>query len=221
MGGLMAVGCASADRPGVQSRFQELNGNNSWPERPGYLARESVLHPFEVQQMNAGILDSVLNTTDFDAGTERLNGVGREKLNRAARKMPMPDQIVFLQTAGDVAYDETMPERSIAARTELDQKRAQAILTYLSTRPNTRGVSFQVQTIDIADPNTNSSGPASAVRGLANQYRSSITGAISNGNPAGTGGGLATNTIGVTPTATAAQGQQQGPPQQGGSITIR
>lgn len=202
-GGLGAVGC-SADRPGLQARFQDLNGNNSWPERNNHLARESVIHPFETQLNNAEVLNGVLNNQDFDSGTDRLNGVGRDKLDRHARKMPAPNPKLYLQTAGDVSYDPAHPEKVAVARTDLDQKRSQAILSYLNTRPNTRGAAFEVTTIDIADPGINAAGPASAVRGLNTQYRSTLTGAI-GGTLQGVGGGQATNTVGVTPTTTTQQ----------------
>lgn len=196
MGGLLG-GCATADRPSLQSKFQDLNSNNSWPQRNSYLARESVLHPFEVQMNNAAVLNGVVNNLDFDSGTDRLNGVGRDKLDRHARKMPAPDAKVFLQTAADVPFDPAAPERAVQVRTDLDQKRAQAVLSYLNTRPNTRGVAFEVVAIDIADPGTNSAGPASAVRGLNTQYRSTLTGSV-GGQVVGIGGGQATNTVGVT-----------------------
>jgi hypothetical protein len=221
MGGLMAIGCASADRPGLQERFQNLNNNNCWPERPSAMAREAVLHPFETQQNNARALDGVLNNLDFEAGTEKLNGVGRDKLDRLARKMPAPNPTVYLQTANDVAYDDKAPDRTAAARMELDQKRGQAVLTYLASRPN-RGVNYEVQPIDIADPGVNSSGPSQSVRGIATQYRSTLQGAV-GGQLQGTGGGLATGTLGVTPGANVAAPQPNtgGTPTGSGGILLR
>lgn len=199
LGGMAAVGCHAADRPGLQARFQNLNGNNSWPERYGCLARQSVLHPFEVQMHNAAVLDAVINNLDFDSGTDRLNGVGRDKLDRLARKMPVPQSKVYVQTASDVPYDPTNPQAVVVARSELDQKRTQAVLAYLGTRPSTRGVAFEVTVLDIADPGVNAAGPAASVRGLTNQYRSTLQGAV-GGQLQGVGGGLATSTIGVAPT---------------------
>jgi hypothetical protein len=196
MGGLLG-GCASADRPGLQARFQDLSGNNAWPQRNSYLARESVLYPFEVQVNNATVLNGVINNLDFESGSDRLNGVGRDKLDRHARKMPAPDGKVYLQTSADVPFDPAAPEKAVQVRTDLDQKRAQAVLSYLNTRPNTRGVAFEVTTIDIADPGTNAAGPASAVRGLNTQYRSTLQGSV-GGQVQGVGGGQATNTIGVS-----------------------
>ncbi|MBY0457316.1 MAG: hypothetical protein K2V38_08270 [Gemmataceae bacterium] len=196
MGGLLG-GCASGERPSLQSKFQDLNGNNSWPQRYSYPARESVLHPFEVQMNNAKVLDGVVNNLDFESGTDRLNGVGRDKLDRHARKMPAPDPRVFVQTSADVPYDPAAPEKTVQVRTELDQKRAQAVLSYLNTRPNTRGAAFEVVSIDIADPGTNAAGPANAMRGLNLQYRSTLQGSV-GGQVQGIGGGQATNTIGVS-----------------------
>lgn len=214
---LAGVGCAGGSS--LQSRFQDVNNNNSWPERNSFLARESVLHPFETQANNATATNDVILNAFFENGTDKLNGVGRDKLDRLARKMPYPNPTVYLQTANDVAYDATAPEKSVAARGELDKMRAQAVLTYLAARPSQRGVPFSVHTIDIQDPTTNAVGPANAVRGLQLQYRSGITGGFSAGNPAGAGGGLATNTLGVAPTAGGTpQPSGNGPGNPGGGL---
>lgn len=204
-GALGAVGCAG---PGLQESFQNVNNNNSWPERNSYHARQAVLHPFEVQQNNAAVVNDVILNGYFESGTDKLNGVGRDKLDQLNRKMPTPNSTVWVQTSNDLVYDEKAPEKSVVARTELDQKRAAAVLAYLNARPS-RGTTYSVQAIDIGDPTINSAGPASAVRGLQRQFQSGITGGISGGNPAGAGGGQATNTLGVAPGAQAAQ-QQQG-----------
>lgn len=206
LGGLMAVGCSSS-RTNLQERFQSTNNNNSWPERYSYAAREPVLYSFEAQANNAVAVDGVMNNSFFEAGSDKLNGVGITKLDALARVMPNPNPTVYLQTAGDVAFDTANPTKSAQARTELDQKRAQAILSYLSARPNTRGTAFEVSVIDIADPSINSTGPANAVRGLATQYSSGITGSL-GGTLSGTGGGQASNTVGVAPGSnTAGSGQ--------------
>jgi hypothetical protein len=198
VGGLIAAGCSSPDRPGIQARFQDLNGNNGWPERNNNLARQSVLHPFETQMNNAEVFNGVLNNQDFDSGTDKLNGVGRDKLDRHARKMPAPNSKVYLQTAGDVSYDPSNPDKVSVIRNELDQKRSQAVLTYLNTRPNTRGTAFEVTTIDVDNVGVNAAGPATSVRGLNSQYRSTLNGAV-GGALVGVGGGQAVGTIGVTP----------------------
>jgi outer membrane protein OmpA-like peptidoglycan-associated protein len=206
-GVLGAAGCANG--PGLQESFQNVNNNNSWPERNGALARQTVLHPFEVQQNNAAVVNDVILNAYFDNGTDALNGVGRDKLDQLARKMPAPNPVVWLQTANDVVYEAKAADRTVAGRNDLDQKRAAAVLAYLSSRPGCRGVGFNVQVLDNPDPTTNSTGPASAVRGLQTQYRSGITGSVGNGNVLGTGGGVASNTVGVAPTA-------GGAPQPGG-----
>ncbi len=204
-GVLGAIGCTA---PNVQEEFQKVNNNNGWPERNGYLARQAVLHPFEVQQNNATVVNDVILNTYFDNGSEKLNGVGRNKLDQLARKMPSPNGSVLLQTSNDVVYDDKAPEKTVVARNDLDQKRASAVIAYLNARPASRGTAFSVQAIDIDDPTINAEGPATAVRGLRQQFRSGISGGISGGNPAGAGGGVASNTLGVTPTP--------GAPAQGG-----
>ena len=85
-GGLLAVGCTGG--PGAQARFQDLNNNNGWPERNGFMTWQAVLHPFEVQANNAVSTDGVMLNAFFDNGSDKLNGVGRDKLDQLARKMP-------------------------------------------------------------------------------------------------------------------------------------
>ncbi len=207
-GVLGAIGCAG---PGLQERFQGVNNNNGWPERNGFLARQAVLHPFEVQQNNAAVVNDVILNGYFENGSDKLNGVGRDRLDHLVRKMPSPNPTVYVQTSNDLVYDEKAPEKTVVARSDLDQKRASAVLAYVNARPS-RGVTWSVQAIDIGDPTINSAGPSAAVRGLTQQYRSGITGGISGGNPAGAGGGVASNTLGVTPSSTAV-------PQGGGAGT--
>jgi hypothetical protein len=215
LGGLMAVGCSSS-RTNLQERFQSVNNNNSWPERYSYSAREPVLYSFEAQANNAAAVDGVINNAFFEAGSDKLNGVGTTKLDALARVMPNANPTVYLQTAGDVAYDSANPTKSAQARTDLDQKRAQAILSYLSARPNTRGTAFEVSVIDIADPSINSTGPATAIRGLASQYRSGITGSL-GGTLSGTGGGQASSTVGVAAGANTGSGSGSGSGSTGGN----
>ncbi len=214
--GMMAVGCTGG--PGLQARFQDVNNNNSWPERYNYQTRQAVLYPFEVQTNNAVAADGVILNAFFDDGTDKLNGVGRDKLNQLARKMPAANPTIYLQTANDVAFDEKAPDKAVAARAELDNKRQATVLAYLGTRPATRGTPFSVTVLDNADTTTQSTGPASAVRGLSNSYRSGVTGGFAGGNPLGAGGGQATNTVGVAASpAGPAQGGNMPPPSGGGT----
>lgn len=215
-GGVLSVGCCGG--PGAQARFQDLNNNNGWPERNSYLARQPVLHAFETQANNAKSVNDVMLNAYFENGTATLNPVGRDKLDQLARRMPSPDPLVFLQSAHDVPYDEKAPDKTVAARGDLDAKRASAILAYLNTRVAAKNTPFSVQAIDIQDPSTNSAGPAAAVRGLTLQYRSGITGGISGGNPIGAGGGQATSTVGVAPTAGGTPQPGGGTPQPGGGL---
>ncbi len=203
LGAVGAIGCSSS-RPGLQSDFQQVNNNNSWPERNGYLSRQAVLHPFETQMNNAKVGNDVLMNGYFEAGGEKLNPVGRDKLDQLARKMPAPNSTIYLQSSNDVAYDEKAPEKAIAARSDLDNKRAQAVLAYLSTRPSARGTNFEVQPVDIGEAAMNSAGPSASVRGLPAQYRSTLAGQAGAVTLTGTGGGLATNTQGVNPNQPAA-----------------
>lgn len=218
-GGVLSVGCTGG--PGLQARFQDVNNNNGWPERNGYLARQAVLHPFETQANNAVSKNDVILNAFFETGSDKLNPVGKDKLDQLARRMPAVNPLIFLQTANDVAYDEKAPERTVTARLDLDAKRAASVKAYLSSRPAVGGVPFAVQAIDIQDPTTNSAGPAAAVRGLTQQYKSGITGGISGGNPIGAGGGQASATVGVSPTAGGTGGYSgSGPGNPGGGMGV-
>jgi len=199
LGVVFAVGC-SGQRTSVQDRFSNHNTNYMWPEKYAYQAREPVLHSFEQQALNAAVVDEVVNNSYFELGSEKLNPVGQTKLNQLARKVPQPNPTIWLQMSNDVAFDAANPSKTAMARQELDQKRAQTILGYLASRPNPRGTNFTVEPIDIDDPGLNSAGPATSVRGLTAQYKSSILG-LSGATVTGAGGAQATSTVGVAPTA--------------------
>ena len=198
VGGLIGTGCNTG--PSLQQRFQNNSNNLSWPERYSYQAREPVLYAFEAQANNAAAVDGIMNNSFFEAGTDKLNGVGAAKLDQLGRVMPMPNPTIYLQTAADVAFDSANLGRTATQRNELNQKRAQAVLAYANSRPNTRGTQYEVVVLDIADPSNNSAGPANSVRGLAELYQSGITGSFGGTLP-GAGGGQATGTIGVQPNA--------------------
>lgn len=187
VGGLAAVGCAGADRPGAQARYNDFVDPN-YPVRHSYLAREAVLHPHETQAKNALIVDATIGNYQFVPGTDKLTDDGKMKLDYLARRGQCADGHLYLQTARDLSYDPANPGDLAAKRAELDGKRGQAVLAYMGAQPG--GKAYDITPLDPRDTNMSVVGPATAVRGLSNAYRSGITGAA--GLPlTGLGGGPA------------------------------
>jgi hypothetical protein len=208
VGAAVSVGCVSTGpRPGVQARYNEYV-DPCWPERYSQQAREAALNPHDIQVANAQVIDQTIWNYHFEAGTATLNANGRQRLDYLARRLPVPDARLYIQTARDVAYDAAAPEKTINKRNELDAKRSQAVLAYLAIQPNGARTNFEVQAIDAIDPGVNSAGPASSVRGLPAQYRSTLNGAVGGGLQ-GAGGNLQFGAATFVPT-------QQGPGQGNG-----
>jgi hypothetical protein len=127
-----------------------------WPQRWNEMARSSVRETFNAQAMNGHILDQTVWDYYFAADKEgkvgdTLNEAGRARLDYMARRRPVPDLHVYLQTAQNVPYAGNAPERTIAARQEIDQKRIQAVQAYLSTRLSPAGINTPVE-VTVFDP---------------------------------------------------------------------
>ncbi len=210
VGSLGSIGCMNSCRPGVEARYNNLV-DPCWPERYNYQARESVLYPFEQQATNGHIMDQTIWNYHFEPGSAKLNAQGREKLDYLTRRRGCPDGKMYLQTAGDIAFDPKMPDKLPGERIKLDSDRAQSVLAYANAQPAGTRMSFEIQPIDARDPGINSQGPATSVRGLPGQYASTLTGAVGSGLT-GTGGGQApgTPTGGGGGAQNSGGGQQQG-----------
>jgi hypothetical protein len=122
-----------------------------YPERYEYAARKEVNAAFAPQVQNGHVLDQTVWNYHFEAGTDRLTAGGLDHLAYLARRRPHPDPIVFLQTAQDVGYDPANPDKLVAARRELDDKRVQAVKNFLTAQTAGRAVDFQVLVHDPAD----------------------------------------------------------------------
>jgi hypothetical protein len=173
--------------------------DNCWLERNSYQAAQSVDHTFGAQVNNGHVLDQTLFVYDFETGTDLLTKGGIERLKYLARRRPEPDSKIYLQTAQDVEFDLTVPERYAATRSELDAKRVAAMQKFLQADTAGRGLSFAVTTIDVPTP-----GIAARPIGVALQKNyaafqgtlpaggfpgSTPPPAGSGGSPAGGGGG--------------------------------
>src|SRR5207253_5770891 len=80
----------------------------------------------------------------FEPGTDRLTAGGMDHLIYLARRRPYPDYTVYLATAQDLAYDPAAPNKFEEQRTNLDQRRTQAIQNFLAAQTSGRRVCFEV-----------------------------------------------------------------------------
>ncbi|MGL6096122.1 MAG: hypothetical protein ACRC7O_10045, partial [Fimbriiglobus sp.] len=97
---------------------------------------------------------------------------------------------VYLQTAHDLQYDPTEPEKYLTGRQELDVKRAQSVQRYLQVQTAGRPVNFEVQVND-PDPNTmRAEIIAPASRALLQKFNgASAAGGMGGGGAAAPAGG--------------------------------
>jgi hypothetical protein len=141
-GGLAGGGCAC---------YRDIV-DPCYPQRYEYEARRSVDTAFAAQVSNGHILDQTVWDWEFDPGTDKLTVAGQEHLARLARARPHPDTHLFLQTAQTVAYDPVAPEKFANTRSDLDNKRVQAIQKYTMTETSGRPLVFDVTVHDPNDP---------------------------------------------------------------------
>jgi len=194
-GAFGSAGCVNSDKASLQSRYSE-KVDPCTPERYNFMAREAALAPFEAQVANGQVLDQYLQNGDFDPAGAGLTPGGRVKLDALARKRPV-DGHLFVQTARDVPYDAAKPTDYAKTAADLNAKRSDAMVTYLTATTAGRGLTFDVTVIDPAEMLMPASGPANSIRGLPLRYASGINGVASN-NFVGVGGAAAT--AGVQPT---------------------
>src|SRR5947209_13330680 len=115
-----------------------------YPERYEYAARQEVHAALAPQVNNGHVLDQTVWNYHFELGTDKLTPGGLQHLAYLARRRPCPDPIVYLQTAQDVSYDPTASDKFAETRAGLDNRRIQAIQSYLNAQTTGRRVSFDV-----------------------------------------------------------------------------
>src|SRR5579883_2135771 len=174
--------------PGCGERYKNFV-DTCWPERYDHVARVETLAPFQVQAGNGAILDTTVWNYHFDAGSDKINPAGMERLDYMVRRRPAPPGVIYLQTTRDIAYDGANPEKYADTRRDLDQRRADAVQKYLAAQTAARPVNFEVQVIDPADPGFRSRYPVNAIISLPGVYVPSIGGAAGGGGGGGAGGG--------------------------------
>jgi len=116
-----------------------------YPERYEYMARQEVNGAFAPQVSNGHVLDQTIWNYHFEAGTDRLTPGGLEHLAYLARRRPIADPVIYLQTAHDIAYNPDKRGDLTARRDDLDAKRAVAIKNFLADQTaGGRPMDFQV-----------------------------------------------------------------------------
>ena len=170
-GGFLATGCHHGGHGGKET---EWHGDPCWPDRYANEARKLQVAGFEAQVLNGHILDQTIWNQHFDAGSEKLNAAGMDKLDQLARRRPAPDTRIFLQTARDLVYTAEKPGDYSTKRSELDVKRAAAIKQYLETSLTGRPSKFDVEVHDPSMPGIDGAAP----RVLVPSPRTRATGGV-------------------------------------------
>ncbi len=180
-----------------------------WPERWNAVARKSVRDTFNAQAANGHALDQTIFNWHFEydysnrVPTDRLNQAGRDQLQYLARRQPMPDCQVFLQTANDIPYAPAAePANVVQQRNELNNRRLDAIQRFLATLSTNANAPFQVAVVDVATPSITGRGmggtlPTTGLRvngaipGYENTFRGNgfLSTSVGGGNSTSGGGG--------------------------------
>jgi len=171
IGKTLAAACVAASLAGAGCCGYYDMVDPCYPQRYNFAARTEVCGSMTPQVKNGHILDQTIWNWMFDAGGERLNAAGMEKLNELVRRRPAADPVVFLATAQvgtDLTYDPAHPEALTENRHELDSKRIVSIQKYLNAQTADRGIAFQVVTHDPTEPDL----PASAIAGTIRTWYS-------------------------------------------------
>jgi hypothetical protein len=164
-----------------------------YPMRYSNAARQEVIGAVAPQMSNGHVLDQTIWNSQFEFGSDKLTSGGLAKLTQLARRRPAPDAVVYVQTAEDIAYDPANADKFAQTRKDLDQKRADAVQTYLVKYAGPRGLSFQVL---VHDPSEVSISAVPAAVSIAKNNAGAVGilpagGGASVSGGAGTGGGAA------------------------------
>jgi hypothetical protein len=175
-----------------------------WPQRYEYQARESVHDATNAQANNGHVLDQTIWNYHFEhdpktgAPSDRLNPAGIEKLNLISRRRPAPDTHIFLATAQDIpGLAALVPEKALAERKDLNDRRFAAIQRYLAIQSST-AVVYNIEIHDPAEvgiaamPITGSAGVPRQVQGAYQKYQNGFDGTMAN--PAGGGSSSSSST---------------------------
>jgi hypothetical protein len=181
-----------------------------YPERYEYAARQEVISAFAPQVQNGHYLDQTVWNYHFEPGTERLTPGGMEQLIHLARRRPYPDCTLYLATAHDIVYDPAAPSKYEEQRANLDQRRMQAIQTYLAAETSGRHLSFEVVVHDPPEMGLAAQPMAISVGKMYLGFQGTLGPAVGTGASGSSGGG-ATPPSGAPPGG-APGGSAGGPP---------
>jgi hypothetical protein len=156
-----------------------------YPTRYNFMARQAVNAALAPQVQNGHVLDQTIWNYYFEPGSDRLTTGGLERLAYLARRRPCPDTLLYLQTAQDVIFDQSAPEKMVEARQTLDGRRIAAVQAYLTVQTAGRPAPFQVVIHDPAEPSLASTPVNSSVTQM---YFRFMGGMMTNGQ-GGQGGG--------------------------------
>jgi hypothetical protein len=157
-----------------------------YPDRYNFMARQEVNAAMAPQVQNGHVLDQTVWNYYFDPGTDKLTTGGLERLAYLARRRPCPDTVLYLQTAQDVVYDHTVPEKMVETRQTLDGRRIAAVQAYLTAQTAGRPMQFQILVHDPAEPSLSSVPVNSSVTQM---YFRFMGGLLTTGQGSATGGG--------------------------------
>jgi hypothetical protein len=161
-----------------------------YPARYYAMSRNELIGAIAPQVNNGHILDQTVWNYDFEPGTDRLTAAGLLKLSYLARRRPAPDCTIYVQTAEDLVYDPAAPNRLVESRTELDNKRREAIYKYLNAETAGRNLTFNVLVHDPADPGFAARPLGAAVTAMYGRFQGGGgAGGAGTGAGATTGGG--------------------------------
>jgi hypothetical protein len=117
-----------------------------WPQRYNSIAQHNTRDMLNAQSDKGHVLDQTVWNWHFEADpktgapTDRLNGAGIETLKLISRHMPSPDYLVYLQNAQDVPFVAGIaPDILVGQRSQLNERRIQAIQTFLTTQSAAHG----------------------------------------------------------------------------------
>ncbi len=188
-----ALGCTSA-LAGVGGCFGYHDlVDPCYPQRYEHESRMNVHAAITPQVHNGHVLDQTVWNYHFEDGSDRLTAGGLERLNYIARRRPVADPMVYLQTAHDLRFDVLKPEEFASKRFDLDQKRAASVKRYLAAYTSGGSVpAFEVQVHN--PPEVGIAGPAAepSLRQLYSTPRATLPGtggSTSGGGGASSGGG--------------------------------
>src|SRR5207249_4790596 len=115
-----------------------------WPERYNGMARVEANQGFITQIQNGHVLDQTLWNGQFERGTSRLTEGAREHLVYLVRRRPVPDTVVYVQSAQDLAYDAAAQDKFIRDREDLNRDRIAAVQKFLNAETAGTGLTYTV-----------------------------------------------------------------------------